>query len=160
MANSTDPIEKRMQDAKETEDSFVNMFNYNNRDGSGICIKYGLDDVKFQNENQAKLLYHIPSCLRKTPDFMVVENGKFSLVEVKGIKINLWLKVNDLIDYQKWNKGYDVYLFVLNNEDMFAKISIDKLSKLINDGNYPIKELPKDNPPKKCYVIPFLDLLK
>ena len=42
---------------------------------------------------------------------------------------------------------------------MFVKISIDDLSNLINNGNYAIKELPQDNPPKKCYVIPFQDML-
>ena len=89
---------------------------------------------------------------------MVVENNQFSLVEVKGIKKNLWLKVDDLINYQKWNKNYQVYLFVVK-DDMFVKISIDDLSNLINSGNYAIKELPQDNPPKKCYVIPFQDML-
>ena len=156
MANSTDPIEKRMQEAKETEDVFVNMFNNKHRDGTGVCIKYGLDSSNI-TEEQAKLLYNIPSVLRSTPDFMVVENDEFSLVEVKGVKKNLWLKVDDLINYQKWNKHYQVYLFVVK-DDLFIQILIDDLSNLINKGNYNIKELPLDNPPKKCYVIPFEDL--
>ena len=158
MDNSTDPLEKRMLEAKETEDYFVNMFNNIHKDGTGICIKYGLDNVNFHHEDQSKLLHNIPSVLRSTPDFMVVENNQFSLVEVKGIKKNLWLKVDDLINYQKWNKNYQVYLFVVK-DDMFVKISIDDLSNLINNGNYAIKELPQDNPPKKCYVIPFQDML-
>ena len=157
MANSTDPIEKRMQEAKETEDAFVNMFNNMHKDGTGVCIKYGLDSSNI-TEEQAKLLYNIPSVLRSTPDFMVVENDEFSLVEVKGVKKNLWLKVDDLINYQKWNKHYQVYLFVVK-DDLFIQILIDDLSNLINKGNYNIKELPLDNPPKKCYVIPFEDLM-
>ena len=157
MANSTDPIEKRMQEAKETEDSFVNMFYNLHKNGTGVCIKYGLDSSNI-TEEQAKLLYNIPSVLRSTPDFMVVENDEFSLVEVKGVKKNLWLKVDDLINYQKWNKHYQVYLFVVK-DNLFIQILIDDLSNLINKGNYNIKELPLDNPPKKCYVIPFEDLM-
>ena len=97
MANSTDPIEKRMKDALAEEDFFVNVFNRIHREKKdGLCIKYGLGD----NQN-SKLTYKIPPLLRSTPDFMIVEGNEFYLLEVKGIKVKM-MKVNKVsyaIDY-------------------------------------------------------------
>ena len=153
MANSTDPIEKRMKDAQAEEDFFVNVFNRLHRENQdALCIKYGLGD----NQN-SKLTYKIPASLRSTPDFMIVEGNEFYLLEVKGIKVNLWLKLHDYDCYKKWNSKYRVDLFVVNKYSKFAQIRMNNLIQKIEYHNYPIQEFPNDN--KKCYVIPFQDLL-
>ena len=38
MANSTDPIEKRMKDAQAEEDFFVNVFNRIHREKKMVCV--------------------------------------------------------------------------------------------------------------------------
>ena len=153
MANSTDPIEKRMKDAQAEEDFFVNVFNRIHREKKdGLCIKYGLGD----NQN-SKLTYKIPPLLRSTPDFMIVEGNEFYLLEVKGIKVNLWLKLHDYDCYKMWNSKYRLDLFVVNKYSNFAQIRMNNLIQKIENNNYPIQEFPNDH--KQCYVIPFQDLL-
>ena len=98
----------------------------------------------------------IPEAIRSTPDFIVVENKEFYLIEVKGIKTNLWVKTHDYECYKKWNKRHRVDLFVVNKYSQFAQIRMSNLIKKIEYNNYEIKKFPDD---KECIVIPFQDLL-
>ena len=152
MANCTDSIEKRMKDAQAEEDFFVNVFNRTHRENKDVlCIKYGL-----RGSQNSKLTYKIPDALRSTPDFMIVEGNQFYLLEVKGIKTNLWLKTHDYECYTRWNSKYRLDLFVVNKYSQFAQIRMSNLIKKIEYNDYEIKKFPDD---KECIVIPFEDLL-
>ena len=156
MANCTDPIDKRIKESELAEDFFVNVFNRRHPDGTGICIKHGLGNIQYTHDKQKFLLGVIPEAIRSTPDFIVVENKEFYLVEVKGIKTNLWLKIHDYNMYKIWNKIHRVDLFVVNKYSKFAQIRMSNLIKKIEYNNYEIKKFPDD---KECIVIPFQDLL-
>lgn len=156
MANCTDPIDKRIKESELAEDFFVNVFNRRHPDGTGICIKHGLGNIQYTHDKQRYLMGVIPEAIRSTPDFIVVENKEFYLVEVKGIKTNLWLKIHDYNMYKIWNKIHRVDLFVVNKYSKFAQIRMSNLIKKIEYNNYEIKKFPDD---KECIVIPFQDLL-
>ena len=156
MANCTDPIDKRIKESELAEDFFVNVFNRRHPDGTGICIKHGLGNIQYTHDKQRYLMGVIPEAIRSTPDFIVVENKEFYLVEVKGIKTNLWLKTHDYNMYKIWNKIHRVDLFVVNKYSKFAQIRMSNLIKKIEYNNYEIKKFPDD---KECIVIPFQDLL-
>ena len=156
MANCTDPIDKRIKESELAEDFFVNVFNRKHPDGTGICIKHGLGNIQYTHDKQRYLMGVIPEAIRSTPDFIVVENKEFYLIEVKGCKINLWLKIHDYNMYKIWNKIHRVDLFVVNKYSKFAQIRMSNLIKKIEYNNYEIKKFPDD---KECIVIPFQDLL-
>ena len=156
MANCTDPIDKRIKESEVAEDFFVNVFNRKHPDGTGLCIKHGLCEIQYTHDKQGSLMGVIPAAIRSTPDFIVVEYNEFYLIEVKGIKTNLWLKIHDYNMYKIWNKIHRVDLFVVNKYSKFAQIRMSNLIKKIEYNNYEIKKFPDD---KECIVIPFQDLL-
>ena len=158
MANCTDPIDKRIKESELAEDFFVNVFNRKHPEGTGLCIKYGLGNIQYTHDKQKYLMGVVPPAIRSTPDFIVVENKEFYFVEVKGIKKNLWLKKHDYIWYKEWNELHRVDLFVVNQDSIFAQISMNNLINKIEQNNYEIKKFPNDN--KECIVIPFKELYR
>tara|TARA_R100001530_G_scaffold44863_3_gene33960 strand:+ start:7797 stop:8279 length:483 start_codon:yes stop_codon:yes gene_type:complete len=150
-------IEQRMESKNKAEKYFENEFNYKHRDTGGFCYKYGLDDLNVSDKS-IKNLKLIPAFIRNTPDFIVVYENKFQMVEVKCCGENLWLKIPDHENYKLWNDNFPVLFFIYSFKyEKYVNISLKNLDNLINENDYKIDK--HFDSWKKCWVIPFNDIL-
>jgi len=103
-----------------------------------------------------------PRVIRKMPDFMYVDNGRFFFSEVKGCHDILRLKIEDIKDYYWWEvniKEATVMLFIYSTKlDNFKEISLIDIAELIKDNknDYEFKRYPDNN--KKYVEIPIEDI--
>ena len=103
-----------------------------------------------------------PRVIRKMPDFMYVDQGKFYFSEVKGCHDILRLKIEDIKDYYWWHvnvKEATVMLFIYSTKlDKFIEISLEHVCDLIkkNKEVYKFKKYPDNN--KKYVEIPIEDI--
>ena len=104
MANRHQDIETRMAAQNKAEDIFEKEFKYKYMEQGGIIYKYGIHSF-YPNEEQKSNMKHIPAFIRNTPDFFILYNDVFQLVEVKSCSAELWLKQVDFEEYRKWIKN-------------------------------------------------------
>ena len=85
---------------------------------------------------------NVDSFLRKMPDILVLgEKGNY-LMEVKGCRNKLHIKLKDLVEYSKWDALQEVYIFIYsttldNIYIMTLKQLIDHTSKAgFSTGTY------------------------
>jgi len=92
-----------------------------------MFTRYGFDalfDIPWQKFNL------IPKLLRNTPDFMVITD-KASLLEVKGCRDILRLKLDDMDSYREWNKICRLMMFLYSTLDNNPVIiSYEKLEQI------------------------------
>ena len=156
MASRHQDIETRMAAQNKAEDYFYREFNYKYMDKGGIVYKYGIHSFS-PNEEQKSNMKHIPAFIRNTPDFFILFNKIFELVEVKSCSIDLWLKQVDFEEYRKWDKMYNLFFYIHSfKHNGGIKISFKKLDKLIKNNNFKVDK--HFDSWKKCWVIPFEDI--
>ena len=116
--------------------------------------RYGLDLL---NAGLSKSQFcKIPSLIRSTPDYLVIQK-KCWLVEVKGCRDYLRLKLIDEDNYAKWNEICPVVYFIYSTiYERHVQLPHRILHSMIRHNRYPIKQYPDNN--KKYYEIPVDDL--
>ena len=144
MANKNDITKTRMKAGDPAADIFERFLNKN-----GINYQnYGLN-------KQANITGKMPRFVRNTPDY-IVKGKVVSLFEVKGFKDELWLKVNDVYEYKKWNNIMNIwYFFVLFEEGKheYKIINHFTLMNLITTSEQKQHGDPNYYDDKWCYVI-------
>ena len=156
MASRHQDIETRMAAQNKAEDYFYREFNYKYMDKGGIVYKYGIHSFS-PNEEQKSNMKHIPAFIRNTPDFFILYNNIFQLVEVKSCSVDLWLKQVDFEEYRKWNELHQVLFYIYSFKKQGSiTISFKKLDKLIKNNNFKVDK--HFDSWKKCWVIPFEDI--
>ena len=156
MASRHQDIETRMAAQNKAEDYFYREFNYKYMDKGGIVYKYGIHSFS-PNEEQKSNMKHIPAFIRNTPDFLILYNNIFQLVEVKSCSVDLWLKQVDFEEYRKWNELHQVLFYIYSFKKQGSiTISFKKLDKLIKSNNFKVDK--HFDSWKKCWVIPFEDI--
>tara|TARA_Y100000401_G_scaffold108354_1_gene103564 strand:+ start:9741 stop:10253 length:513 start_codon:yes stop_codon:yes gene_type:complete len=106
----------------------------------------------------------MPRKIRKMPDYIYVDDGKFVFSEVKGCHDILRLKLEDLEDYLWWWKTFrndqdNVYLvfFVYSTKSKLChELTIQGLVDLINNNTYERDTYPDNN--KVFIKIPYEDV--
>jgi len=124
-----------------------------------FIVRYGLDakDLKNAYVNWQ----YIPSVVANTPDYIVVADKQAYFLEVKACGKFLKIKMHDISNYRKWNRGLfsemRLVLFIYSNtEKEHYILSFDKLLNLIEVNNYSIDRY--ENNKKPYYIIPLGDL--
>tara|TARA_R110002110_G_scaffold93458_6_gene243150 strand:+ start:4095 stop:4541 length:447 start_codon:yes stop_codon:yes gene_type:complete len=74
-------------------------------------LRYGFDEKNGRIES--KIWWSLPDAIRSSPDFIVVNNSAV-FFEAKGYRGDLKIKVNDLINYEHWDKIMPLWLYVKN----------------------------------------------
>jgi len=155
----TKPFSERRK-VNIAEDFLVNLYK---DDNNVLLIKYGLDllHVDMPMDKFCK----IPEVIRKTPDYIMVHNDRSNayFLEVKGCKIFLKLKLEDIEAYRSWhrtmNSSMDFIMFIYDtNTKTYLFITLSRLRYLIKCKEYSIKKF-FDNK-KEYYEIPYSDLQK
>ena len=85
--------------------------------------KLGFDETN----NNISEFYKVPKVFRGIPDFLVISD-KANLLECKGFKHKLKLKLDDMQAYNFWNNLTKLYVFIYSTMDKSHKIiEYDKL---------------------------------
>ena len=117
--------------------------------------KYGIDNHPF-----GKLFYNVNKIIRNTPDYIILsKTNKSYLVEVKGCKRKLGIKLKDLESYDFWQKLSDIYFFIYSTTFNYYKVmSYGKLKNSLKGCN--VKQYPDFNKydSKLYYEKPFEEL--
>ena len=106
----------------------------------------------------------IPRKIRKMPDYIVVNDGKFIFSEVKGCHDILRLKLEDLEDYLWWWKTfredsdnvYLVFFIYCTKSDLCHELTIQGLIDLINNNTYERDTYPDNG--KVFIKVPYSDI--
>ena len=99
MADKYDTVSVRM----EADDIAAEQFELYCNNKNVEYGKYGLD-------NKIEKAYKLSRFVRNTPDYIVVNKDAF-LVEVKGCKKYLGLKIKDVEQYKLWNQKMNLCYF-------------------------------------------------
>ena len=58
-----------------------------------------------------EIWWKVPNFIRKTPDMFIVTDKGFALLEIKGCRDSLKIKIEDYIQYLKWNEAGRLMFF-------------------------------------------------
>jgi len=105
-----------------------------------------------------------PRKIRKMPDFIYVDQGKFHFSEVKGCHDILRLKEEDMKDYYWWYKQFkdmqeniEFVFFVYSTKvDSFIEIPMQELIDKMKESNWEVDRYPDNN--KKYVKVPIEDI--
>ena len=106
----------------------------------------------------------LPRKIRKMPDYILVNDGKFIFSEVKGCHDTLRLKLEDLEDYLWWWKSFkedqdNVYLvfFIYSTKsNLCHELTIQGLVELLNSNTYERDTYPDNG--KVFIKVPYQDI--
>ena len=118
--------------------------------------KYGIDNHSFGN-----LFYNVNKIFRNTPDYIILnpKTKQSYLVEVKGCKDNLGIKLTDLKSYDFWRSlsglYYCIYSTTFNELRMISHETLKSVVEGCEVNQYP--DFNKYDE-KLYYEIPFKEL--
>ena len=128
-------------------------FKYRNTDRMDIAhikaIEF-LDEHKIYYKNigfdpkedtvPSDIWFQVPSFLRNTPDMFVVTKKGFSLLEAKGCKDTLKIKIEDYLQYIKWNNHgrlmFFIYSTTKDSRYLFSLEALEYKFKNASVGQY------------------------
>ena len=124
--------------------------------GKGLYVaRFGFDE---KNENiPANYFKMIPQNIRNMPEYVIIGKGCW-LLEVKGCRDILRIKLDDMKGYEFWNKICKVVIFAYSCQFECCYIATyEKLKQLLkNDSSIKKDKYPDNN--KEYYAIPVKEL--
>ena len=124
--------------------------------GKGLhVVRFGFDE---KNENVPSNYFKmIPPNIRNMPEYIIIGKGCW-LLEAKGCRDILRIKLDDMKGYEFWNKICKLVIFAYSYQlDCCYIVTYDKLKHLLeNDSSIKKDKYPDNN--KEYYVVPVKEL--
>ena len=100
-------------------------------------------EIGFDPKNDkipSDIWFQVPTFIRNTPDMFVVTKKGFSLLEVKGCKDTLKIKIEDYLQYIKWNNYGKLMFFIYSTTKdsryLFSLESLEYKLRFASVGQY------------------------